>query len=298
MRSVLITGASGFVGEYIARRFRQTHRLHLASARNLPRAPGERVLRADLSVRDDFRRAAGDLPADVVVHTAAMVSPDACERDPDRARAVNVEGAEEVARWAEERGASLIFFSTDLVFDGKQGMYREGDPTGPTNVYGRMKLEAEGKVAEACRRAVILRLALSYGPTLGASGDWTAGMRRALAGGQDLTLYTDQHRTPAYLGDTAEAVLRLAEADATGIFHMGGGERLSRYDFGVTFARVFGLPPERFKPVRMADVHMGAPRAADCSMSTEKLTRETGLTPCDVETGLRRQLEEERALAV
>lgn len=296
MRSVLITGASGFVGENLAHRFRKDCRICLAYGKNRPQAAAEDVFSVDLAIPGDFAKSLGNLQVDAVIHTAAMVSPDACEKDPSMARAVNVEGTKEVARWAEARGARMVYFSTDLVFDGKRGGYKEEDAPGPLNVYGRTKLEAEGEVARICTRGVIVRLALSYGPTLGARGDWTLAMRRDLKEGRTLRLFTDQFRSPAYVGDTAEAVFLLARDGANGIYHLGGGERISRYGFGRTFCRVFGLAEERFVPVRMEEVRMAAPRAADCSLDAGKLTRETGLVLCGVEQGLRRQKMEEESL--
>jgi dTDP-4-dehydrorhamnose reductase len=297
MHSVLITGASGFVGENLAHRFAQDAELVLVYGNQTPQARSEKVLPVDLSVRDNFSRTLRDLCVDTVIHTAAMVSPDQCERDPSMAHAVNVEGTREIALWAEDRGARMVYFSTDLVFNGRKGMYSEEEAPDPLNVYGRTKLEGEEEVRRVCTRWVIVRLALSYGTTRGAKGDWTLSMRRALDAGQTLRLYTDQFRTPAYVGDTAEAVSRLAQGGGNGIYHMGGGERLSRYDFGQKFCHLFGLDEERFVPVLMGDAQMDAPRANDCSLDTEKLTREIDLVPCDVEQGLRRQKLEEEALA-
>ena len=232
-----------------------------------------------------------------MIHTAAMVSPDLCEREPRAAHAVNVEGTLEVARWAEASGARMIYFSTDLVFDGEKGWYKEEDAPGPLNVYGRTKLEAEEQVLRVCSRWLIVRLALSYGTTRGARGDWTLEMRRALGEGRTLRLFTDQFRTPAYVGDTAEAVFRLARDERTGIYHMGGLERVSRYGFGRRFCRIFGLDETRFVPIRMEEAGMAAPRARDCSLDTEKLARDIGLVPCGAEQGLHRQKLEEEALA-
>lgn len=297
MQRVLITGASGFVGENLAHRFARESTLVLVFGSRRPRTRAQEAFSVDLSVRNDFSRVLEGLSVDTVVHTAALTSPDLCERDPRRARAVNAEGTREIALWAEERGARLIYLSTDLVFDGRKGAYSEEDSPGPLNVYGRTKLEGEEEVRRICKRWVIVRLALSYGPTRGAGGDWTLSMRRDLEAGKTLHLYTDQFRTPAYVGDTAEAVLRLDRGGCNGVYHLGGGERISRYDFARVFCRLYGLDEERFVPVRMSETRMDAPRARDCSLDTQKLTRETGLVPCDVQGGLRRQKREEEALA-
>jgi dTDP-4-dehydrorhamnose reductase len=297
MRSVLITGASGFVGENLAHRFKEDCSLYLAYGLQRPRAKADEVFSVDLGVRDDFSRVLGDLNVDTVVHAAAIGSPGLCEEDPSMAHAVNVEGTQEVARWAEARGAGMIYFSTDLVFDGKKGLYEEEDAPGPLNVYARTKLDAEGEVARICTQWVIVRLALSYGPTRGAGGDWTLALRRTLEQGRTLRLFTDQYRSPAYVGDTVEAVFRLARAGKTGVFHVGGGDRVNRYEFGQAFCHIFGLARERFVPVRMEEVRMDAPAPPDCSLNTDKLAREIGLVTCGVEQGLRRQKLEEQALA-
>ena len=297
MQSVLITGASGFVGENLAHRFKEECNLYLAYGLQGPRTKADEIFSVDLGLRDDFSRVLGDFNVDTVVHTAAIASPGLCEEDPSMAHAVNVEGTQEVARWAEARGAGMIYFSTDLVFDGKKGLYEEEDAPGPVNVYARTKLEAEGEVTRICTKWVIVRLALSYGPTRGARGDWTLAMRRTLEQSGTLRLFTDQYRSPAYVGDAAEAVFRLARAGKTGIYHLGGGERVNRYGFGQAFCRIFGLDEERFVPVRMKEVQMGAPAPPDCSLNTDKLARETGLVTCGVEQGLRHQKMEEEALA-
>ena len=297
MHSVLITGASGFVGENLAHRFKESCRIYLAYGQQRPRAKADEAFSVDLAIRDDFSRVLGDLDVDTVIHAAAIGSPGLCEDDPSMAHAVNVDGTQEVARWAEARGARMIYFSTDLVFDGEKGWYDEEDAPGPLNVYARTKLEAEGEVARICAQWVIVRLALSYGPTRGERGDWTLAMRRTLGEGGTLRLFTDQYRSPAYVGDTAEAVFRLARAGKTGIYHVGGGERVNRYDFGQAFCRIFGLAEERFVPVRMEEVQMDAPGPSDCSLNTDKLARETGLVACGFEQGLHLQKKEEEALA-
>jgi len=295
MASILITGASGFVGENLARRLRaEGHELTLAFHSTPPRARGDRCLQFDLSRPGDFTRAAADLRADLVVHTAALIGPDLCERNPDLARAVNAEGTREVGRWAASRQARLIYFSTDLVYDGESPPYTEESPPGPLNVYAGTKLQGEEEVRSNCSDWVVLRLALSYGPVRGHRGEWTWSMRKDLAEGKNLTLFTDQIRTPAYAGDTVEAVCRFVRNRCRGTFNLGGSESISRYDFGLQFARVFGLPIGRLLPVSMAEIPSGAPRPRDCSLDTEKLRRETGLRTCNVREGLLRQLAEEQ----
>jgi len=293
-RSVLITGASGFVGEHLVRRFAGCPNLYVAYGSAKPKAPATAAYRVDLATRASFTRALEGLEVDLVLHAAALSSPDECEANPDLARAVNVEGTEEVARWAQSRRARFIYFSTDQVFDGRKGDYEETDKPCPVNTYGRSKLEAESLVAKHLSDWVVLRLALSYGATLGARGDWTRRVRTALAEGKTLRLFTDQFRTPAYVEDAAEAVWRLATGRGAGLYHLGGAEKLSRYAFGLKIARAFGLPQERLIPVRMEEVHLPAPLVKDGSLVSRRISEELGLDLCDVSEGLERQKRQEQ----
>ena len=294
MKAVLLTGASGFLGENIAHRFhREPCKLYLVYNKHAPRADGEKKFHVDIEVRGRFSHVLRDLQVDTVVHTAAITDPDACQRNPGLAHAVNIAGTCEVAEWAEQQGARMIYVSTDLVYDGEKSPYREEDPPFPTNAYGKTKLEGEEQVQSISTNWVIIRLALSYGPTRGVQGDWTSKMRTALKEGRDLTLFTDQFRTPAYAGDTAEAIYRFARGKGQGIYHMGGRERVSRYTFGKKFAEIFQLPEKKFLPIRMADLSMDAPRARDCSLVTAKITKDLGLRLCNVSEGLQQQQKEE-----
>ncbi len=296
-RSVLITGASGFVGEHLVRRFAACPKLYVACRSLKPRAPWAAAYQADLAVRGSLSRALADVEVDVVVHTAALSTPDACEADPGLARAVNVEGTEEVARWAQSRRARLIYFSTDQVFDGRKGAYDETDEPSPLNTYGRSKLEGELVVAKHVSDWVVIRLALSYGATLGGRGDWTWRLRQGLAEGRTFRLFTDQFRTPAYVEDVAEAVWRLARGQGSGLYHLGGAERLSRYAFGLRIARAFGLPSERLIPAKMEEVALPARLVRDGSLVSQRISDALGIRLCDVSEGLERQRRQEEETA-
>ena len=219
MKTVVITGASGFIGENIAHRFRdEPVHLHLVSGTVRPRARARAYHLADLAVPGRFTEVMGDLEADTVIHTAAVTSPDVCERSPQMAKAVNVSATAEVARWTAERGGRMIYF-----LHGPWSMTGRTAPTLrkipralPTST-GTPSSRAKLRVRETCEDWVVLRMALSYGPMRGAHGDWTQGMRSTLSMGRGtLTLFTDQYRTPAYAGDTAEAVYRLAQGKGSG----------------------------------------------------------------------------------
>src|SRR5439155_1040800 len=126
---------------------------------------GEPLTRVDLTdpaaVTAAFRAAGPD----AILHAAAVARVDECRRDPDRARRINTDGSQRLAELAADAGARLVLVSTDLVFDGERGHYREADPPNPLTVYGRTKADAEAAVL-AVPRTAAARLSLLFGPCL------------------------------------------------------------------------------------------------------------------------------------
>ena len=287
MKRILVTGISGFLGRYVARSLKDhsavlgTYHSHQTALNGCELACLD-VADAE-GVRAVFRR----FRPDVVVHTAALGDVDACERHPDEAHRVNVQGTESIARAAVEVGARLIYISTDQVYDGVKGHYDEVDVALPLMVYGRTKLEGEHRVATVCRDAVVLRLALMYGwgtPTRLNFVDWLAEQLHA---GQEVPLFVDQFRTPLFVAQAAEAVGRLIEApEVRGVFNLGGGERVNRYAFGLKFCEVFDLPKHSLKPVEMPTRPQMAARPRDCSLNSTKISALLHITPLTVVEGL------------
>lgn len=178
-------------------------------------------------------------------------------------------------------GAALVYFSTDLVLDGRNAMSGEAVPPRPLNVYGETKLRGERTAIECCARSLVLRLALSYGRGHPPHTSFTGWMARALSAGRRINLYTDQYRSAIYAGDVAGVVDLLlgsgaARSGADGsrrILNLAGPERLSRYDFGLLFCRVLGYDASLVRPTPMP-TGSGADQAArpsDCSLDISRL---------------------------
>ena len=214
-----VTGASGYLG-------RELVRLR-------PDATAERV-----EIRD--AAAVGELlervRPDVVVHTAYR-------QEGEGAWAVNVDGAENVARAAAAAGARLVHLSTDVVFDGHKGSaYVEEDEPGPVTDYGRAKAAAEERVAAVHPAALIVRTSLLYGGSEPSKHELAAHDR-------SLTFYTNEIRSPVQVGDLAAAVLELAALDVFGALHVAGADAVSRAEFAELIAgrpvRTGEAPPTR-----------------------------------------------------
>jgi dTDP-4-dehydrorhamnose reductase len=243
---LLVTGGSGYLGSELVRRARAAGWEVRATHRT--RRPELEAEWVQLDVRDAAAVEAAVVGADCVVHTAYV------QNGPD-AWTTTADGAGVVARAAAAAGARLIHLSTDLVFDGTRGRYREDDELAPVHDYGRAKVEAERLVRAAHPRALVVRTSLLYGGAEAGPQE-----RLARAGG---TFYVDEIRSPVHVGDLAAALLELARTDLAGTLHLGGADDVSRFDFvlllGADPARVV---PGQTTPDRAPDVSLDSSRAA------------------------------------
>jgi dTDP-4-dehydrorhamnose reductase len=275
--NVLVTGASGMLGSRLALELARAHAVSAArhgapGPDGLPSVPLELTAPASLAAALDAAR------ADAVLHCAALADADRCEREPALAAALNRDAAFELARLCQRRGVRLLAFSTDLVFAGDRGMVTEDDPARPLSVYGRTKLEGEAAVLAECPSAAVARLALLAGRGL-ARPTATESIAWALRTGRPLRLFTDQYRTPVDAASVADAAARLIAGGGSGRFHLGGPERVSRFELGLRVARLLGLPERLLTPIRQADLSLAASRPADVSLDSSRAARELGWRP-------------------
>lgn len=219
---------------------------------------------------------------DVVVNCAAFTKVDAAEAEPDRAEAVNVGGAENVAQACARAGASLIHISTDYVFSGdfdgaEPRRYDIDDVTGPLSVYGRTKLAGEFSVLSALPTAHIVRTAWVYE---GADGsDFAAGIRRAAAGSDTIDVVADQIGSPTYVGDLCAALLQIVDGSISEpVLHAANDGAASRFEQAQAIFAELGEDPSRVRPVGTDKHPRPAPRPSYSALSSAK-SAEAGLTP-------------------
>ncbi len=230
----------------------------------------------------------------IIIHTAALANADVCEQRRSIAHAINVEGTRCLAECAEKIGARFVYISTDMVFDGNKGNYTEKDRATPVNYYGETKLLGEKVVREVSTDYLIFRMAVMYGHGNEKNGCFTDWIRRGLQRRSPISLFTDQYRTPLFAWEGGQAILEVLQHPVRNeIFHLAGSERITRYDFGQTFCRLFGYEEEYLHPVKMREIATVAKRGNDCSLDTTKISTVLGSQLSDVETGLKKMLQQE-----
>jgi dTDP-4-dehydrorhamnose reductase len=267
---ILVTGASGQLGGYLLRELQ---------LRGLPTygwsgsRSGEwfgcRVQPVDLTDERALFDAFADCAPEIVIHAAAMSKIADCHRTPGWARRVNSRATARLCDLCDRTGARLVYVSTDLVFDGQRGHYRENDQAVPLSIYGGTKLCAEQAVL-AMPRGIVARLSLLYGPSLLPQLSFFGQQIAALRSGKHIQLFTDEWRTPLALPTAASALVALALSPETGLFHIGGPERMSRFEMGQTLAAALGVDPAALLAVSQRDAPAPEPRPRDVSLNSSK----------------------------
>jgi dTDP-4-dehydrorhamnose reductase len=282
-QTLLLTGATGFLGLRLAPGLSPSWRVVGASRR----AAGPDAVRLDLEDLDAVRRVFDEVRPAAVVHAGAIAGPDECERDPERARRVNLDATRVLAESCGRAGARFVLFSTDLVFDGEKGRYGEDDAPNPLSVYAKVKLEAEEAALSRAPGAVALRISAAYGRLLGGRPCYVDELVAALSRGEPVAAFTDQWRSPTAADGLPEVLLRLlADPDLEGVFHWGGADRVSRFESALELCRVFGYDPALVRPARMGDKRVLAARPRDSSLDSSRLAAALGMAPPTLAEGL------------
>lgn len=282
MEKILITGVSGFLGWNLAFQLRSTYQVYGTYLDHQIQIPSVETFAFDFANLSQIERLCDAIGPNIIVHTAAISDPDYCELHHNEALAINTFATREIAKAASHRGARLIYTSTDMVFDGAKGNYTEADTPAPQSYYGKTKYLAELEISNICSNYVILRLSILYGRGNGFRQCFFEKLEQQALRGDHAYLFVDQFRSPLYIGDAVEAITRLANSrNHKGLFHLGGPERMSRFEFGESFCTVCDFPHSLLVPSEIGKAKLQAPRPIDCSLLGAKIqkTFDLQLTP-------------------
>ena len=289
MKRLLVTGASGFLGWNICNANQEEWEIFGTFNSHPVVIAGTKTVRIDLTDFKELKRVFKEIRPDAVIHTAAASNPDFCQENPAESQKINVDTSLNIAGLCADRKIPLAFTSTDLVFDGLNAPYREEDPVSPVNVYGEQKVLAEEKIFKTYPLAAVCRMPLMFGNPGSAASGFFQSMINALKEGRELRLFVDEFRTPVS-GKTAAQGLFLALDKVKGLIHLGGVERIPRYDFGLLLMETLGISDAALIKCQQKDIITAAHRPPDVSLDSSKAFA-SGFKPLPLREELKSLLE-------
>lgn len=289
---ILITGSNGLLGQKLVAALRNDPEVGLvATSRGADRTPqmlGDRYRSMDITLASEVDEVFDATKPTVVIHTAAMTNVDACELDPVACKLQNVTATENLVKAAKRHGSHFIHLSTDFIFDGENGPYREEDEPAPLSIYGNSKLDAERVVMNAgLAKWSIARTIIVYGVAEGLSrSNVVLWAKSALEKGQAIKVVDDQWRMPTLAEDLADGCIRIAKRGAAGIFNLSGPDGMSILELVQRVGAFFELDTSVITPVKSDTLGQPAKRPPRTGFVLDKARRELGYSPRGFEEGL------------
>lgn len=289
-KNIFITGGTGLLGHYLIKTAPDNFNLGcsffpISKKDVIPYHCGKRHM--DISERKSVLDTLRVVKPDYLVHTAAVADVDYVERNRDEARRVNLGGTTNVIDACRENGTHLIYISSNAVFDGKNPPYAENADTRPINYYGELKVMEEDAVIKSGLKHTIIRPILMYG--------WNLKMERKnpvtwlienLGKGEKARMVDDIFCNPLFAEDCARVIWRAVMLDKRGIFHVGGNDEVSRYEFACLTAEVFGFDKKLIEPVKNSYFAEICQRPKNTTYCIDKIRRELNICPRGIRDGL------------
>lgn len=290
---IVITGSNGLLGQTLVNLLSKSsdkYQIHgLSRGENRSGRTDFEYYSVDITKEDQLRDCLLKIKPDFIVNTAAMTNVDACEEDKEGCDRLNVEAVKYLITISKETNAHLIHISTDFIFDGKQGYYKETDIPNPLSYYGLSKLKSEEVLASSRIDHTILRTILVYGQVndLGRN-NIVLWVKEMLENGKEITIVDDQFRMPTFVEDLAMACKISIDKRAKGIFNVSSNELLSVFEIAQQVAEAFDLDKNLIKPISTSTLNQTAPRPPKTGFDLSKTNRELDFHPKTFKEDLQR----------
>lgn len=288
---LLITGASGLLGVKLSQKANEDHEVHSAYHRYRP--IHGRFLQLDITKRESVKKAFKEINPEAVVHTAALTNVDECESKKRLAWKTNVEGTKYITECCQRHESYLLYISTDYIFSGEKGMYKEIDEPDPINNYGLTKLKGEEAIKGITDYYCIVRTSVVFGSTQSTNKtNFALWVLKKLANREKIRIITDQWNSPTLNTNLTDMILEVLERRLIGTFHLAGATRLNRYRLAELLAENFDLDKSHITPSLSKEIQWTAKRPKDSSLNVEKALKTLKNKPIEIEDALQ-QLRKE-----
>lgn len=291
-KRVLITGANGLLGQQLVRRMGRLPEYDVLATGldQLPRFTGGSCgyARLDITNPGELQETFLNFAPDVVINCAAITQVDLCEEERDACWKINAEAVDSLARLCLSGGCQLVQVSTDFVFDGMAGPYRENARPAPLSYYGRSKLAGENYARGAGMDMwSIARTVLVYGAGERLSrSNFVLWLVDKLTRGEAVNIVTDQFRTPTFAPDLAAGIESIIRFDKHGVYHLSGREQVSIHEFALMIADVFNLDKSLIGKTDSQKLGQRAERPQNSGFIVLKAETELGFKPRPIRDAL------------
>lgn len=288
---IFITGSNGLLGQKLLNKLQSNILFHLiASSKGESRVKNKFNYKYyDLDITDKLAvsELICDVRPDVVINTAAMTNVDLCEEQREKCDDLNIKAVEYLADICLEIDAHLIHISTDFIFDGKSGPYKEDDQPNPLSYYGLSKLKSEKIINNHKVKSTILRTIVLFGVAENLTkNNIVLWAKSALKNKEKINIIDDQFRAPTLAEDLADACILAAMKKIEGVYHVSGKEIMSIYEMVTRIAMHFNYSCDNINRIKTSTLNQKAIRPMKTGFILEKAKHELGYNPHSFEEAL------------
>lgn len=293
MNKVVITGSNGLLGQSLLKlllQYKENYEVFgFSRGKNRSGREDFAYVSIDITNEENLKNSIKEIKPDFIINTAAMTQVDLCENNKEACDLLNVSVVKWLAEISSELKIHLIHLSTDFIFDGKKGYYKETDAPNPLSYYGLSKLKAEEILINSAIDYTILRTILVYGKVFDMSrSNIVLWVKSSLEQGKEITIVDDQFRMPTFVADLALACKITIDKNAVGIYHISSNELLSVYEIAQQIATTFHLDKHLIKPISSTALNQTAPRPAKTGFDLTKTNKELSFYPKSFREDLQR----------
>ena len=265
----LVTGSAGLIGNQLVNDLEKSGEIVYSCYNNVKPIHGIPI-QLDLLDLEGIHKIFKKIQPDIVIHCAALTDVEKCEIEPELANLLNVKATEVIAKEVEKICSYLVYISTDYVFDGNQGLYKETDLTNPLSNYGTTKLSGEKIIQDKTSRWSIIRTSTPFGKHY-LKKTFPVWVYENLKINKKINILENQFTSPTYVPNLSEMILEIIFHRLEGFFHLAGSTKISRFEFAKMIATKFDLNLSLLNPVKIDSMPWKAIRPIDSSLDISKI---------------------------